>query len=117
MAYNLQALGLAVEELQEWRNELVSKSVQPSEGEATTNFSDDTLIPIQNVGEDVKFIKRSDFISSILGSVRSIDEVTAIGQIAVGVKSGINDGQFFIGYVNFYPPTQDSHINFVYQTY
>ena len=38
-----------------------------------------------------------------------------VGDLVGGKKSGINDGNFFIGYVLTNPPTTNAHINFEYQ--
>lgn len=100
---------------------LLSNSVEPKDGQSTTTTNDDTLFPIQNTGEDVQFIRKADFLTVVLGSIRrisndsNVNEVTAINQLCVGSKAGINGDDPFMGIVNFFPPTQDSHINFIIQ--
>lgn len=100
---------------------LLSNSKQPRDGTTTTTTDDDTLFPIQNTGQEVRFIRKADFLTAVLGAVRRIsdttaqNENTAVNQIVIGSKSGINGGGNFIGTVVFYPPTQDSHINFIIQ--
>lgn len=99
---------------------LISNSVEPKDGTKTTTTTDDTLFPVQNIGEPVTFVRKGDFIVALLGGIRRISdtnsEVSAVGQLVMGRKTGINGGFFFIGYVTFFPPTQDSHINFQYQS-
>ena len=120
MADNLQSLTIKVNTLNDTLALLLGNSVQPKDGTSSTEYTDDTLIPIQNVGENVTFIKRADFLTAVLGSVRqisddpNIDETTDIGQVAIGTRTGINRGELFIGVINFFPPTQDSHINKIY---
>lgn len=116
---NPEALAVEVQALKDALAELLSKSVQPKDGTTTVATTDDTLFPIQNVGEDVKFIRKADFLTAVLGSIRRIsdtaadNEVTAVNQLVMGSKTGINNGFPFIGFATFYPPTQDSHINFI----
>lgn len=43
----------------------ISKSKLPKDGTETSAFSADSLLPIQNPGEDVKFIKASRLFSNI----------------------------------------------------
>ena len=101
--------------------EFINKSLQPKDGISTTSTTDDTLFPIQNTGEDVKFIRKADFLTAVFSSVRRIsdtvadNEVTDINQLCIGSKTGINDGAPWLGYTTFYPPTQNSHINFIIQ--
>lgn len=118
MPNNIQSVSLRLGIVEQFIQNFLANSVQPKDGQSTTNTTDDTLFPIQNVGEAVKFIRKADFLTVVLGSVRQISdansEVDAVGQIAIGQKAGINGGRFFVGQVNFYPPTQDSHINKIY---
>jgi hypothetical protein len=100
---------------------LISNSKQPKDGTTTTTTDDDTLFPVQNTGQGVRFIRKADFLITVFGSIRRIsdttaeNENTAVNQLVMGSKSGINGGGNFIGTVVFYPPTQDSHINFMRQ--
>ena len=102
--------------------ELLANSKQPKDLTSTTSYDDDTLIAIQNTGEAVKGIRRADFLTLVLGSLRRIDddseinEVSAVNQICIGKKTGINSGAFFIGRVTVYPPTSNAHIEFIYRT-
>lgn len=115
----VQSNTLEIQALKESLALLLNNSTQPKDGVSTTTTTDDTLFPIQNVGEDVKFIRKADFLVAVLGSVRQISdnnsEVTAVNQIAIGKRTGINGGSFFLGQVLFFPPTQDSHIDFIYR--
>lgn len=123
--YNINTIGAELEALKAAFNQLLANSKQPVEGTITETFDVNALIPIQNPGENVKFITRANFLDNLitdaLGSLRRIDddseinEVTAVNQIAIGMKTGINGGLFFVGAVTFYPPTTDEHINFYYQ--
>jgi len=116
---NVETNAIEISVLKETLALLLSKSVQPKDGVITAVTTDDTLFAIQNTAEDVRFIRKADFLVALLGDIRKIadtgSEVTAVGQICIGTKTGINGGSYFIGLVNFYPPTQDSHITFIYQ--
>lgn len=118
----VQSNSLEIQVLKDTLALLISNSTQPKDGQSTTTTTDDTLFPIQNVGEDVQFIRKADFLTAVLGSIRRIsdnvsdNENDAVNQIVIGSKTGINSDQTFIGFVNFYPPTQNSHIDFIYQS-
>ena len=117
---NPESLAIEVQVLKDTLALLLSNSKQPKDGTSTAVTTDDTLFPIQNTGEEVKFIRKADFLEVVFGGIRQIkdsgSEVTEVGQIAIGSKTGINGGQPFIGFVTFYPPTTDAHINFIYQS-
>lgn len=112
----VQSNTLEIQALKESLALLLNNSTQPKDGVSTTTTTDDTLFPIQNVGEDVKFIRKADFLVAVLGSVRRISDTPAnnendgVNQLVIGSKTGINGGNPFIGIVDFYPPSQDSHI-------
>ncbi|HET8736446.1 MAG TPA: hypothetical protein VFM69_07595 [Pricia sp.] len=122
---NIYSLSAAVEALETQQGELLTNSVQPKDGTATATYTDDTLIPIQNPGEDVRFIKRSDFLTAVLGSIRRIDddleinEVTAVNQLVFGQKAGFFGDAYFFGRVLSYPVLNEGDIDdiFIFSTF
>ncbi len=89
----------------------------------SNSIGNNDLIAIQRVGEPMTGIKRGLLASALASAVRRIsddpalNEVTEIGQIAIGTKSGINEGNLFVGVVSFYPPTNDSHIQKIFYSF
>lgn len=96
---------------------LLSKSKQPKDGEASTTVNVAALIPIQNPGENVKFINSETFLFLILKTMGMVDVSKTSdlsGVVVFGKVAGINTGGFFIGVSSAPTPTTNAHISEFY---
>lgn len=75
---------------------LLANSTEPKDGTATTTVDLDTLIPVQNDGEDVQFITLKNAFAIMLKSLSVLNvesDVDLAGSWVFGKKTGINGGE------------------------
>ena len=103
---------LEIDQLKTQLAEILSKSVEPKDGDATAVLNNSALVPVQNPGENVKFITALEFLFLMLKQIGMM-EINATGDktntYCFGKKAGINDGNLIIGWKSTVAnPTSDS---------
>jgi len=123
--YTLQELSNLHDALQQQMTDLLSNSREIEELPVATVLDTTDRIAIQKINGQTEYATRSQFLTLLASQIRRIDddplknEVDGVGQIAIGKKTGIADGQYFIGITTNANPTTDAHFEqpLIYQVY
>lgn len=95
-----QSNKLEIDQLRSDLDLLMSKSVQPKDGDSTAVLNTGALVPVQNPGENVKFITALEFLFLMLKQIGMVD-INSTGDKAgahvFGIKAGVNEGNLLIG--------------------